>query len=101
MKIWKQFMNFQVNETSFDGVAQASKTQNGGESIILVDSLDDKNKELIVKVNLRQIILSHVLESYNSQLDKNTKINQDTKVLLVWIKKRISLKESLLKAQRK
>ena len=37
----------------------------------------------MAKVNLRQTSLSHVSQSYTSQLYQNAQVNQDMKVLLV------------------
>ena len=46
-------------------------------------SLKKANKDLMAKVNLRQTSLSHVSQSYTSQLYQNAQVNQDMKVLLV------------------
>ena len=46
-------------------------------------SLEKANKELMAKVNLRQIRLSHVSQSYTSQLYQNAQVIQDMKVPLV------------------
>ena len=45
--IWK----FQVNETNFNSVFQASKTQHKGKLIIWVHSLEKENKDLMAKFN--------------------------------------------------
>ena len=53
--------------------------------IILVHSLKKGNTELMAKVNLGQIRPSHMSESYTSQLYRNAQVNQDMKILFVWI----------------
>ena len=67
-EIWK----FQVNETNFDSVFQASKTQHKGELTIWVHSLKKEEKYLITKFNSYQTRLSHVPESYISQFHQNS-----------------------------
>ena len=69
--------------TSFDGVNKASKTQHERKLTILLHSLREENKELMVKSNLSQTRLSHVSESNTFQLYQNAQVNQDTTVLLV------------------
>ena len=50
--------------------------------IILLHSLKKGNKNLMAKVNLPQTKLSHVSQSYTSQLYQNAKANQDMKEIL-------------------
>ena len=84
-KSWKEFMK---------GFLKVSKTFQGTfnldnvvQMIILVYLLKKGNRELIAKVNLGQSILSHVLESYTSQLYQNAQVNQNMNSFLVWRKK--------------
>ena len=70
-----------------DSVVQRSKAECEGELIILAHSLKKGNTGLIAKINLRQTRLSHVSESYTSQIYQNGQVNQDIKVLLVCSKK--------------
>ena len=46
-----------------------------------VDSLKKENKKLVAKVNSPQTELNHVSESYISQIDNVTQVNQDIKAL--------------------
>ena len=57
----------------------------------------------MAKVNLRQIRLSHVLESYTTQFYQNPKVKQDMKELskLFQSIELLSLKKRLLKVKRK
>ena len=46
-----------------------------------MDSLKKENKKLVAKVNSPQTELNHVSESYISQIDNVTQVNQDIKAL--------------------
>ena len=46
-----------------------------------MDSLKKENKKLVAKVNSLQTELNHVSESYISQIDNVTQVNQDIKAL--------------------
>ena len=90
---WKEFMKetLKIPGTfqalfDLDSVAQGSKTEYEGELITLVHSLKKGSIELMAKVNLRQASLSHVSETYTSQIYQNGQVNQKMKVLLVWSK---------------
>ena len=67
-EIWK----FQVNETHFDRVFRASKTQHEGELINWTHLLKNKNKYLMAKANSCETRLSHVSESRISQFHQNS-----------------------------
>ena len=71
-----------VNETNLDRAVQASATQHEAELIVQMDSLKKENKKLVAKVTSLQTELSHVSESYISQLDNVTQVNQEMKALL-------------------
>ena len=71
-----------VSKTNLDIRVQASATQHEAELIEQMDSLKIENKKLVAQVNSLQTELSHVSESYISQLDYVTNVNQEMKALL-------------------
>ena len=71
-----------VRKTNLDITVQASATQHDAELIEQMDSLKKENKKLVAEVNSLQTELSHVSESYISQLDYVTNVNQEMKALL-------------------
>ena len=71
-----------VSKTNLDITVQASATQHDAELIEQMDSLKKENKKLVAEVNSLQTELSHVSESYISQLDYVTNVNQEMKALL-------------------
>ena len=66
-----------VNETNFDSVFQASKTQHEGELIIWVHSLKKENKDLMAKFDSCQTNLSHTRKLYFSISPEFTKREYD------------------------
>ena len=71
-----------VSKTNLDIRVQASATQHEAELIEQMDSLKIENKKLVAQVNSLQTELSHVSESYISQLDYVTNVNPEMKALL-------------------
>ena len=71
-KFVKEIWKVQVNETKFDSVFEASKTQHEGELVKWVHSLKKENKDLMANVNSCETRLSHVSESYLSQFHQNS-----------------------------
>ena len=52
-----------------------------------VDSQKKKKNKLVAKVNSPQAELNHVSDSYISQLENVTQVNEDMKVLLLGVSK--------------
>ena len=71
-----------VSKTNLDITVQASATQHEAELIEQMDLLKIENKKLVAQVNSLQTELSHVSESYISQFDYVTNVNQEMKALL-------------------
>ena len=78
----KETFKIPVNETNLDRAVQASATQHEAQLIVQMDSLKKENQKLVAKVTSLETELSHVSESFTSQLDNVTQVNQEMKALL-------------------